>query len=93
MVASAAFMVTVDSSLSCGCLLLLVCSAGAQLGVCFPSVHEPPFIQSSPAARRSCDHRCYEWEQSFSHRLMSSDGVLQGCKREFINPTLTSSPM
>lgn len=28
---------------------------------------------------------------SFSHGLMSSNGVLQGCKREFINHTLTSS--
>ncbi len=95
MVASAAFMVTVDSSLRCSVLVSCCWCAQQVLSSvsAFPSVHKPPFKQFCPAARWSCDQRCYKWERSFSHGLMSSDRVLQGCKGEFINPSLTSSPV
>lgn len=95
MVMRVAFMVTVVGlavSLSgcCGCAQQVL-----KLSVCFPSVHLPPFKPFFPAARGSRDHRCCKWEQSFSHGLMSSDEgfFLQGGKRGFINPSLTSSPV
>lgn len=83
-----------DSSfvLQCFCLLLWMCSAGAQLSLCLPL--STTFLLNTPALQPS-GHvtRGAADSKAFSHGLMNSNGTLQDCKREFINPTLTSPPV
>lgn len=87
MMASVAFMVVVDR-LSCSFFLWLS-SADAQLSE--SALPPSKSLLLNTWAQQSCDQCCHKLDQSFSHGLMSSPGLLQGCKEESINPTLISS--